>query len=315
MTKDYAEQITTDWVAADWSASSLRLWIMGAGGQVLERRHADRVTDQITPASPEAKLLDLIGDSLPPNRTTPVICCGTIPVRQGQGWSEQPCRPVPCPPDGIDGAIHPVTDDPRLRLCILPGLCQSAPADMMHGDETRIAGWLTAHPGFDGVLCLPGAQSRWAHVSAGEVVSFRSFMTGELFRLLSSKSFLHPAVAKTGLDQIALTEAVAHAMSRPAAVAADLFSIHAQSRLTGLDPVVARSRLSGLLIGIELAAARPYWLGQDIAIIGGAAGTGGLADSYATALAAQGLSTRHANAEDMTLNGLRAAHAALEDRS
>ena len=30
----------------------------------------------------------------------------------------------------------------------------------------------------------------------------------------------------------------------------------------------ARARLSGTLIGAELAAARPYWLGQKVAVIG-----------------------------------------------
>ena len=69
-------------------------------------------------------------------------------------------------------------------------------------------------------------------------------------------------------------------MSRPAAIASDLFSLRAQSLLTGLGPVVARSRLSGLLIGIELAAARPYWLGQDVAIV--ASDSPG--DAYAEAL-------------------------------
>lgn len=294
-----------DWIAADWGVSHLRLWVMDAAGQVLDDRRSDRGTGRLAPADYESALLDLAGDVLPPDRATPVICCGAAGTRQG--WTEVPRRAVPCPPGGIEGAIRPATRDPRLDMRLQPGLRQLRPADVTEGQETRIAGWLAAHPGFDGVLCLPGRQSRWAHLSAGEVVSFRSFITGEMFALLSRQSVLHPSVADAGLDPVAFTEAVAHAMSRPAAMAGDLFTIHAESLMAGLDPVVARSRLSGLLIGIELAAARPYWLGQDVAVIG----TGEPADAYAAALAAQGLTARRGDGDEMTLNGLRAAYAEL----
>ena len=54
----------------------------------------------------------------------------------------------------------------------------------MRGEETQIAGALALLPDFDGVFCLPGTHSKWAHVSAGEVVSFQTYMTGELFALL-----------------------------------------------------------------------------------------------------------------------------------
>ena len=44
------------------------------------------------------------------------------------------------------------------------------------------------------------------------------------------------------------------------------------------------------LIGAELAAAKPYWLGQNIALLGASP----LADVYAQALAAQGLPVERA---------------------
>ena len=33
------------------------------------------------------------------------------------------------------------------------------------------------------MICLPGATSVWAQISAGEVVSFQTFLTGELLGL------------------------------------------------------------------------------------------------------------------------------------
>lgn len=71
----------------------------------------------------------------------------------------------------------------------------------------------------------------------------------------------------------------------------------------GLGAAQARARLSGLLIGAEIAAARPYWLGQRVVLVGGAA----LSASYARALASQGLTAETLDATACTLAGLAAA--------
>jgi 2-dehydro-3-deoxygalactonokinase len=295
------------WIAADWGTSHLRLWLMDAQNKVIAARHSDRGMGRITADDYETVLLGLIGETLDPAVTTPVICCGMAGARQG--WIEAPYRTVPCPPGTLADAAQPIIRDPRLSVRILPGLSQASPADVMRGEETQIAGYLAANPDFDGVICLPGTHCKWVHVSAGEVVSFRSYMTGELFALLSGQSVLRHSIAPSGQDDEAFLAAISHAMSRPSAIAGDLFSLRAETLLHGLDPVKARSRLSGLLIGIELAAARPYWLGQDVAIIG----ANDLADAYMAGLAAQGVMPRQVEAEETTLNGLRAAYLALKE--
>ena len=72
----------------------------------------------------------------------------------------------------------------------------------------------------------------------------------------------------------------------------------------------ARARLSGLLIGAELAAAKPYWLGQRIALLG----SGRLAGLYADALTGEGAAPEMVDVTDATLRGLTAAYARLKDR-
>ena len=137
----------------------------------------------------------------------PVIACGMVGARQG--WIEAPYSQVPCAPVGLS-MIKPVVEDTRLDVSILPGLSQTDPADVMRGEETQIAGYLAENPGFDGVLCLPGTHTKWAHISAGEVVSFRTFMTGELFALVSSQSVLRHSVG-AGWDGPAYRSAVSDA--------------------------------------------------------------------------------------------------------
>lgn len=94
------------------------------------------------------------------------------------------------------------------------------------------------------------------------------------------------------------------AIARPERGYGGLFQIRAEGLLGELPAPVARARLSGTLIGWELAATKPWWLGSDITIIGAS----GLARLYAEALTAQGLAPRSVSVEDATLAGLNAAH-------
>lgn len=296
-------QMKPDWIAVDWGTSNLRAWAMGADG-VLAEAVSDDGMGKLAPDRFEPALLRLISGWLGAGQT-PVIACGMVGARQG--WHEAPYRAVPCLPVA-SGALESVpTNDPRIAMRIVPGLAQTKPADVMRGEETQIAGALSLLRDFDGVICLPGTHSKWAHISAGEVVSFQTYMTGEMFALLSTQSVLRHGMAGGGWDQTAFDEGLSEAVSRPEKIAARLFTLRAEGLLTGLTADAARARLSGLLIGIELAAARPYWLGQDVVLVGAQS----LTDSYARALATQGLTARTLDATACTLSGLATARGLL----
>jgi 2-dehydro-3-deoxygalactonokinase len=257
--------------------------------------------DQFEPA-----LLRLIGPWLGAGQT-PVMACGMVGSRQG--WFEAPYRSVPCAPVDREALVRVPLQDPRLAVFIAPGLKQTQPADVMRGEETQIAGALALFPGFDGVLCLPGTHSKWVHVSAGEVVSFQTFMTGEMFALLSGQSVLRHGMAGTGWDDAAFDAALSDALSRPERIGAKLFALRAEGLIAALSADAARARLSGLLIGIELAAAKPYWLGQPVALIGAKS----LSQHYARALKSQGVEARVLPGPECTLAGLGTLALQLEN--
>lgn len=287
-----------DWIAVDWGTSHLRAWAMTASGTVLADAASDDGMSSLDPGGFEPALRRLID----PWRSGPVqvIACGMVGSRQG--WAEAPYAAVPCA--ALPAPLIPVqTRDPDLSAWIVPGLKQTAPPDVMRGEETQIAGFLSLNPGWDGVICLPGTHSKWAEVSAGEVVSFQTFMTGELFALLGDRSVLRHSIDPDGWDDAAFAEALTDTIARPEKLAARLFTLRADHLLSGASGATARARLSGLLIGAELAAARPYWLGRQLAVIGAPA----LAASYVAALAAQGAPAAQARADRMTLAGLTAA--------
>lgn len=287
-----------NYVAADWREDRLRVWLMGAGGRVL----AQRVSERNEAKTFEAALIALLANDLPDGQVTPVISCGAFSASEGLQTAD--FSTVPCKAPGAMQADHLPTSDPRMAITVLPGVKQVGPDDLMQGDETRIAGFLSQNPKFDGVICLPGAQSRWVRVSAEEIVSFQTYMTGELASLLSEKSVLSASVLTEDFDEAAFQEALSETMSRPQSVAAKLFGLKAAHLVSGQSAGEGRARMFGYLIGLELAGARPYWLGMDIAVIAEPR----LCERYKDALTALGGFAQVYSEEEMTLAGLAAVY-------
>lgn len=292
-----------DWIAVDWGTSHLRAWAMGAEGIRATAASEDGMS-RLQRDGFEPALLRLIEPWLGPG-VTKVLACGMVGSRQG--WQEVPYRAVPCPPMAPGAVVPMPVRDGRIALWIAPGLQQPRPADVMRGEETQIAGALALHPQFDGAICLPGTHSKWTQISAGEVVSFQTYMTGEMFALLSDQSVLRHGMQADGFDDAAFDGGVADGMARPERIAALLFRLRAEGLLNALPPEAARARLSGLLIGAELAAARPYWLGTRLMLVGAP----GLTRLYLRALATQGQPADALSVEDCTLAGLAHAKATL----
>ena len=289
-----------DWIAADWGTSHLRVWGM-KGTHAITNAQSDRGMVTLSPPQYEHALLELVHDWLPEGRTTLVVACGMLGSRQG--WVEAPYRAVPCMPQGAT-LVQAPSSDPRLKVVVISGLKQTMPADVMRGEETQIAGHLTLNSGWDGVICLPGTHSKWVHISAGEVVSFQTFLTGEMFRMLADHSILRHGLA--GWEEGGFAQGVAQGLERPERLLSRLFSLRAEGLLHALAPETARARLSGLLIGAEIAAAKPYWLGQRVAVLGDRM----LADLYARALESLSVPVTRHDVTDATLAGLGAARAA-----
>jgi 2-dehydro-3-deoxygalactonokinase len=295
--------VSVDWIAIDWGTSNLRAWSIGRGGEIAHEASSASGMAKLARDEFEPALIELIGGWLPAGRKTPVIACGMVGARQG--WIEVPYSEAPCSPASAQSARSPQTRDPRLDVRIIAGVMQREPADVMRGEETQIAGILQQSPGFAGVICLPGTHTKWVRVSGGQIAEFKSCMTGEVFGLLASQSVLRFSLGGDGWDDNEYADAMRAGLERPEAFAGALFSIRASSLIAGLSQAAANARLSGLVIGTELAATRAYWNNGTVSIVD----NGRQAALYAGALEIAGAKTVLLPAQDVTLAGLRAAYA------
>ncbi len=294
-----------DWIALDWGTTNMRAWAMVGDRPVASASLAKGMAG-LAPDDYEGALIEAVGHWLPAGRVTDIVACGMVGSRQG--WVEAGYEAVPCPPHRAVPMARAPSRDPRIAVHVIHGLKQTVPADVMRGEETQLAGLVASRPEFDGVACLPGTHAKWVTIEHGIVKRFATFMTGELFALLAGQSVLRHTVSETGWNDAAFTDAVVEALRSPLAAFQGLFGIRAGALLDRLDPASARARLSGLLIGSEIAAARPLWEGSSIALIGAEA----TSRHYARALAVAGASADLLDVTAMTLDGLVAAHRQLQ---
>lgn len=314
------------WVGVDWGSSNLRAWAMAGDGQVLARTGSERGMLSLAPEDYEATLLATIGDWLPTEGRLPVRVCGMAGARQG--WREAAYLPVPTRLDDLArGAVRPTVEDPRLEVVLLPGLCQQPDDagrrfDVMRGEETQLAGLIAREDEAAGPVCLPGTHAKWARLEAGAITHFATFLTGELYGLLARQSVLRHSIGDDDPSEPGCREAFVAAVQEvaaaPEAFSTRLFGLRAQDLLDGGLPTGrargARlaARLSGLMIGLELAGARATLAEDEVVTLVGAEA---LCTRYALALEALGIDSRRVDGEAAVLAGLGLAHAALAHHS
>lgn len=241
-------------IAIDWGTSSLRAWLMGDAGAVLESRRTKQGIMQVADGDFESVYRDLIGDWIAEHGELPVIACGMIGSRGG--WAE--AAYADCSADLADFAKHllPVAARP-VPLHIVPGVIQrSGPdrlADVMRGEETQVLG---AAPELadEGWLVLPGTHCKWVTIRDGCLTHFATYMTGELFAVLCEQSILGRPVGDSATDSpeafILGVDTARDAGS--AGMAATLFSARSRLLAGEIEADAVRDYLSGLLIGDEL---------------------------------------------------------------
>lgn len=158
----------------------------------------------------------------------------------------------------------PLGGDRQAHVRLISGV--SLGNEIMRGEETELLGLFasTLPSALRAASCviLPGTHSKHLRVANSRVVEIRTFMTGELFDVLSTHSLLRASVdllVAGTVDSVfrepASLGSFLQGVEAAAAVglAASLFQVRTRSVLQRVPPRVNRWYLSGLLIGAELS--------------------------------------------------------------
>ena len=257
-------------IALDWGTTSLRAYKLAAGGVVLEQRALSSGIMQL-PKTPrvihggecadgfELAFEEACGDWLDAQPDLPVIACGM--VGSAQGWREAAYCETPANVANLGNSLQTLDSLRGTRVHIVPGVIQrSRLPNVMRGEETQVLGVLQnlpAEAGGDLLIGLPGSHSKWVEVIDGCITHFDTFMTGEVFAVLSEHSILGRTQQQgAAFDGLAFDRGVQVALSADGelGVLSTLFSARTLGLTGELAPTAQADYLSGLMIGHELAA-------------------------------------------------------------
>jgi 2-dehydro-3-deoxygalactonokinase len=240
-------------IALDWGTTSLRAYLLGDDGAVLERRAGPLGILHVPERDFGAAFDRMTSEWRGRSSALPAIACGMI--GSAQGWIDAPYASVPADLDSVARALVAV---PGVGLLIVPGLAQrGAAADVMRGEETQLFGAmdLSAALSSGGVAVLPGTHSKWVRVARGRIEGFTTFITGEMFAVLSRHSILGRMAESGGGDAppgAAFRRGVRSARDGGRGLASLVFSARSSALVGDLAPADSLEYLSGVLIGDEV---------------------------------------------------------------
>lgn len=257
-------------IALDWGTTSLRAYKLAADGVVLEQRALSSGIMQL-PKTPriihgrecadgfELAFDQACGDWLDAQPGLPVIACGM--VGSAQGWREAAYCETPADVANLGKSLQTVVSLRGATVHIVPGVIQrSRLPNVMRGEETQVLGVLQQLPadaGADLLIGLPGSHSKWVEVVDGCITHFDTFMTGEVFAVLSEHSILGRTQQPSAtFEAQAFDRGVQVALSADGelGVLSTVFSARTLGLTGELSPTLQADYLSGLMIGHELAA-------------------------------------------------------------
>jgi len=286
-------------IAVDWGTSSLRGARLDEAGRVLEEKSAPLGILNVPNGDFAGVFASQFSEWMKPSGT---VCLISGMAGSRQGWVEAPYVACPAGPDELRQCLHWIEPG---RIALVPGLSdeQGEVPDVMRGEEVQIFGAMRLAGLTDGLFVLPGTHSKWATVRDGRITGFRTYMTGEVYGLLSRHSILARTLdADAALDEAVFLRGVTRAGNRQGLLH-NAFGVRALALFNRLSPVQSASYLSGLLIGEELYL-QELLAGREVIAIGAAT----LTARYALALRQRGASVRSFGTE-ATWAGLRALQA------
>ncbi|MDQ9171556.1 2-dehydro-3-deoxygalactonokinase [Oxalobacteraceae bacterium R-40] len=244
-----ATHSTVPVLGIDWGTTNRRAYVFNHKGELI-RQHSDAMGILAVKGNFEGSLRALL-DKLELDEAD-VVMSGMVGSRNG--WEEVPYLSVDRPILELPHAMREIDSGmPGVRCRIVPGYSfvnRHGLPDVMRGEETQVLGALRMGAEDDGWFVLPGTHSKWVAIEDGMITELMTFMTGEMYSLLTRQGTLSNLMHEQIDAPVAFRAGMAAA--RDGGFTHMAFACRALV-VTGAMPAThAASFLSGLLIGAEL---------------------------------------------------------------
>jgi len=197
----------------------------------------------------------------------PVIISGM--ASSNIGMIELPYTVLPFSMDTADMEIRKMTGDDfyGFELQVISGA--RTKTDVMRGEETQLIGCAGAATKASELFIFTGTHSKHVMVESGKATDLKTYMTGELFKLLADQSVLASSVDPSGGEpdenETAFEQGVKNGAGQP--LLHSLFRVRTNQLLRRFSMTANYHYLSGLLIGSELADIKKMQL-EKLVLVG-----------------------------------------------
>jgi len=175
------------------------------------------------------------------------------------GMMNLPYGELPFAVDGANLPVHRIGANTAFPHDVLVVSGIKSADDVMRGEETQLIGSVSDDncAGVEHLYLFPGTHSKHIRVLNGNAISFNTYMTGEFFELLSSKSILADSVSggegvQSGENFRSFMEGVAEGSRGNLLNSA--FHVRTSALFGRHTPEMNYYFLSGVLIGAEIGA-------------------------------------------------------------
>ncbi len=251
-----------DWIGIDWGTTNFRAWFI-KDDKVLEEVSKPHGIKNIPNKNFEKILIKNI--KLPKKiiGKIKIISCGMVGSKQGwinSGYEKK----INLKKNNL---VKVKTKNKYLDFYIVKGLYQNNPYDVIRGEETQVLGYLQGNKNFSGFICLPGTHSKWIKIKKGKLIKFKTFMTGELFEIISKNSILKHSIIDTKINTKIFKNSILLSQKKNFNIFDYLFEFRSRTLLSK-KKYFPKSELLAYLIGNEIKSNINNLRDSKVVIIG-----------------------------------------------
>ena len=284
------------YLIVDWGTTNFRAFAMSKNDELLATKELGMGLLQVKDQKFSESLQEVLEGWLPSYQQLPIYMAGM--VGSLKGWVNVEYAKAPAGVLDLTAKAHKFTLPWGAKATIIPGVCypyEEDKFDVMRGEEVQIIGLSQLIGKQDFCSILPGTHSKHIQFADGKLSSFSSYLTGEMFDVLTKHSLLGKGLSESSNDEEAFIKGVKDGQQGEFT---NRIFLAWTNRLFGqLEDVQIPDYLSGLLIGFELRNLTE----KHVYLVGGSS----LSKRYQTATNSLGINSTLCSGNECFLAGMK----------
>ncbi|MBM7035220.1 2-dehydro-3-deoxygalactonokinase [Vibrio ulleungensis] len=239
------------WLILDWGTTNFRAFAMDDQGQVIDKIERKMGLLKVKAGGFDSYLESLLSDWLEVYQHLPVYMAGM--VGSAQGWVNVPYVSTPTNVESLAKNTHQFKLPWGATATIVPGVShctENGSYDVMRGEEVQLFGLLELVGNSTLKAVFPGTHSKHADIKKDNLMSFSTYMTGELFSTLTTNTILGRDLPKQTDSDFAFHKGIEDSVNP--SITNQLFKARTHRLFGNLAENEVHDYISGSLIGNEV---------------------------------------------------------------